>query len=431
MAINAVLKLPIAIIADGFGNLFIDDLFNDRIRKINTNGIITTFAGGSLSGFKDGVEATNTVLGATDLAFDSAGDMFLSCGFTVRKIDTSGIITTVVGNSTNYFPGYSGDGGPATNASLNNPDGLTFDAAGNLFIADTYNHVIRKVDCAGMITTIAGNSTNGYSGDGSAATNASLSYPEGLLVDAAGNLLIADSGNGLIRQVNASGIISTIVGGYTNTNLNDGGPATNASLWGPQALARDTLGNLFIADSGDCLIRRVSPEGIITTVAGNGTNDFSGDGGRATDASLNYPSGIMVDASGNLFISDIENNRIRKVTNTQGPRLTLNNVTAANAGHYQVVVTDRGGSVTSSVVNLIVASAPLVYQTAHRLDGTVALNFLSQPNSTNEVQCATNLAPPITWQTLSTNLAGPDGNWQFTDTNAPGGQMRFYRSHKR
>jgi hypothetical protein len=143
---------------------------------------------------------------------------------------------------------------------------------------------------------------------------------------------------------------------------------------------------------------------------------------------LAFGSDVAVDASGNLFIADTLNNRIRKVTNTQGPALALNNVSAANAGGYQVVVTGPSGSVTSSVANLIVAASPLIYQTVLNSEGSVALNFVSQPGSTNVVLCTTNLSPPIFWQPLSTNRAGPDGTWQFTDTNAASYQSQFYRS---
>jgi sugar lactone lactonase YvrE len=323
---------------------------------------------------------------------------------------------------------------------------VAVDAAGNLFIADAFNLRIRKVSTNGIITTVAGNGSGGFSNDGGPATNATLSSPYGVAVDATGNLFIADTYNGRIREVSTNGIITTVAGdsgifpavvaSASDGSLayaSDSGPATNAWLDRPFGVAVDAAGNLFIADTYNYRICRVDTQGMITTVAGIGPGypvygSYSGDGGPAINANLNYPYGVAVDASGNLFIADSSNNRIRKVTTTQGPALALNNVTAANAGNYQVVVTGPSGSVTSSVVSLIVASSPLIYQTVHHSDGSIALHFLSRPNSTNVVLWTTNLTPPVLWQPLSTNLVGANGNWQYTDTNAASYQTRFYRS---
>ena len=187
-------------------------------------------------------------------------------------MDLNGIITTVAGNGSNSRYGYSGDGGPAINASLNEPFGVAVDASGNLFIADSGNNVIRKVDPNGIITTVAGNYSTGEShgGDGGAATNASLYNPCGVAVDAAGNLFIADTFNGRIRKVDTNGIITTVAGNGTNGYSGDGGAATNASLYNPDGVAVDATGNLFIADSANGRIRKVDTNGIITTVAGDG-----------------------------------------------------------------------------------------------------------------------------------------------------------------
>jgi sugar lactone lactonase YvrE len=438
-AINASLSYPAGVAVDAAGNLFIADDGNNIIRQVNTNGSITTIAGrggfGTYSG--DGGPAIKANLGGPfRVTLDTSGNLFIADAGNdrLREITANGIITTVAGNGTSA---YSGDGGPATNAACT-PVSATADAFGNLFIVDTYNQRIRKVDSNGIITTVAGNGTDAFSGDGGAAISASLSYPYDVAIDSVGNLLIAERGNNRIRKVDSSGIITTIAGnGATNLNgqgiySGDGGAATNAGLFGPSGVALDASGNVFITDTFNQRIRKVSTNGIITTVAGNGSGSgnggYLGDGGPATSANLFNPECVAVDAFGNLFIADQYNKRIRKVTNTQGPGLTLNNVSAANSGYYQVMVTGPGGSVTSSVATLTVATVPLIYRTALNPDGSVTLSLLSQPNSTNIVFSATSLLPPVIWQPLSTNLARPDGNWQYTDTNAPNYQTRFYQS---
>ncbi len=239
-----------------------------------------------------------------------------------------GEITTVAGGGT---WGYSGDGGPATSAKLDSPDSVAVDAAGNLYIADTQNNVIRKVDPSGIITTVAGNGTEGYSGDGGPATGAELARPYGVAVDAAGNLYIADMMNNVIRKVDANGVITTIAGngyckypypkylvGNSGGYSGDGGLATKAELDAPEAVAVDASGNLYIADTYNHRIRKVDTSGTITTVAGNGQGNallggYSGDGGPVTGAELAQPVGVAVDAAGNLYIADLNNNRIRKV----------------------------------------------------------------------------------------------------------------------
>ncbi len=298
------------------------------------NGIITTVAGGGGYYPGDGGAATNAELyWPGGVAVDASGDLFIadSENNVIREVGTNGIITTVAGNgyTTPYgYGGFSGDGGAATNAELNLSEGVAVDATGNLFIADTDNERIRKVGTNGIITTVAGNGTNGYAGDGGAATNAELAYPAGVAVDAIGNLFIADSGNNRIRKVGTNGIITTVAGnGYTNEYgqggySGDGGAATNAELNYPYGVAVDTIGNLFIADLGNNRIRKVGTNGIITTVAGNGYTTpygyggFSGDGGAATNAELYRPEGVAVDATGNLFIADSGNNASAKWAST-------------------------------------------------------------------------------------------------------------------
>jgi hypothetical protein len=244
-------------------------------------------------------------------------------------------------------------------------------------------------------------------------------------------VFIGDGSEARVRKVSTNGTISTVAGDATGGFSGDGGPATNASLDGPFGVAVDADGSLFIADWFNIRTRQVDTNGIITTVAGTGpvgygTGSYSGDGGPATNATLNRPYDVAVDASDNLFIADSGNSRIRKVTNTQRASLLLNEVNPGNAGTYNVVVTGSGSSVTSSIAILTVATAPLVYGTVPGSNG-VTLFCVSQPGSTNVLMCASNFWPSANWQALSTNVAGWDGDWQYTDTNAAAGPGRFYR----
>jgi chitobiase/beta-hexosaminidase-like protein/fibronectin type III domain protein/NHL repeat-containing protein len=286
-------------------------------------GDIVTVAGNGTPAFSgDYGAATSAGLNAPfGVAVDSAGNMYIadSVNNRIRKVAAgSGIITTVAGNGTQ---GFAGDGAAATSASLYYPTGVTVDNTGNLYIADYGNHRIRKVAAgSGIITTVAGNGTQGFAGDGAAATSASLNLPYGVTIDNSGNLYIADTYNNCIRKVSAvNGIISTVAGNGIATFAGDDGTATAASLYYPTGVAVDSSGNLYIADEGNSRIRKVTAvSGIISTVAGNGIVAFAGDDGPATSASLFYPIGVTLDSSGNLFIADTSNSRIRKVVAVSG-----------------------------------------------------------------------------------------------------------------
>ncbi len=335
-ATNAELDGPQEVAVDGYGQLFVADENNNVIRKVGTSGIITTVAGSGTNYFGNGEEATNAGLYLPDgVTVDARGNLFIadSGNNVVRKVGTNGIIMIVAGDG-GY--GYSGDGGAATNAELWGPYGVAVDATGNVFIADNNNNVIRKVETNGIITTVAGNGMPGYSGDGGAPTNAELAYPSGLALDTAGNLFIADSSNNRIRKVETNGIITTVAG----NGVGDGGAATNAQLNFPQGVAVDTAGNLFISDSDDSRVRKVETNGIITTVAGSGVEGYWGDGGAATNAQLALPDGVAVDVNGNLFISDFLDNVIRKVW-TNGTITTL-------AGDGTMGYSGDGGAATNA-----------------------------------------------------------------------------------
>jgi uncharacterized protein (TIGR03437 family) len=314
-ATSAQLASPAGVAVDGSGSLFIVDFQNWRVRKVSANGIITTVAGnGTIGSSGDGGPATGAQLSLPQgVAVDGSGNLFIADNGNsrVRKVSTNGIITTVAGTG---FQGFSGDGGAATSAHLINPTGVAVDGSGNLFIADSYNNRIRKVSTNGIITTVAGNGTMGFSGDGGPATSASLASPNAVAVDGSGNLFIADYNNNRVRKVSTTGIITTVAGNGTAGFSGDGGPATGAQIWGPDGVAVDASGNIFIADFNNKRIRKVAANGIITTVAGTGTPGFSGDGGPATSASMAGPYGVAVDGQGNLFISDFANGRVRKVS---------------------------------------------------------------------------------------------------------------------
>ncbi|MGA2246022.1 MAG: immunoglobulin domain-containing protein, partial [Verrucomicrobiota bacterium] len=359
-ATNASLHAPASLTVDGSGNLFIADTGNNCVREVGTNGLITTVAGDGSAGYSgDGGVATNATLDApAGVAVDGSGNLFIAdtgnnC---VREVGTNGLITTVTGDGE---AGYSGDGGVATNAALDAPSSVAVDGSGNLFIADTGNNCIREVGANGLIATVAGNGSPGYSGDGGVATNGTLVAPTGSAVDGSGNLFIADTGNNCIREVGANGLITTVAGNGSPGYSGDGGVATNGTLVAPTGIAVDGSGNLFIADTGNNAIRKVDTNGVIKTVAGDGSAGYSGDGGLATSATLNAPASVAVDDSGNLFIADTDNNRIREVV-PGSPTFTLNDVSANGAGNYTVIIANAWGSVTSSVATVTVALPPAI-----------------------------------------------------------------------
>ena len=253
----------------------------------------------------------------TSAAVDAAGNIYITESFSprVRKVTLSGISTFVAGTG---IPGYAGDGGPAATAQLRNPFDIAIDAAGNLYIADSGNSRIRKVTTNGLISTVAGNGDPGFSGDGGSAVRAQLNNPRGVALDSAGNIYIADTGNARLRKVSAAGVIETIAGSsgtiLPGNQTGDGGPATEARLRTPYGLAVDDVGDVYFSDMGAARVRKISADGKITTVAGTGTRGFIGDGGVATAAQLNSPLGIALDSAGNLYISDSVVSRVRQVS---------------------------------------------------------------------------------------------------------------------
>ncbi|MEO8052551.1 MAG: hypothetical protein ABI833_19250 [Acidobacteriota bacterium] len=311
-ATGAPLLYVYGVAVDSAGNLYIADHDSQRIRKVS-NGVITTVAGGGYMLGDNGPATSGQLLSPSGVAVDSGGSLYIADtnDSRIRKV-SNGVITTVAGTGTigGFAGGFSGDNGPATSAQLRFPSDVAVDAAGNVYVADTDNFRIRKVS-NGVITTVAGNGNFGFSGDNGPATSAGLGLTSGVAVDAAGNLYIVDVSR--IRKV-SNGVITTMAGNGNFGFSGDNGPATSAELGLPSSVAIDSAGNVYIADTHNNRIRRVS-NGVITTVAGNGTDGFNGDGGPATNAQLSYPTGIAVDSGGVLYIADSNNGRIRKVSN--------------------------------------------------------------------------------------------------------------------
>jgi sugar lactone lactonase YvrE len=347
-ATSARLFEPGGVAVDATGNVFIADIYNQRIRKITvSDGTIQTVAGnGSMNFLGEGLPATSAGLSRpSGIALDAAGNLFVSANNRIRKVSASdGTIHTVAGTGTS---GFSGDAGPATSANLRSPKGIAVDASGNLYIADYNNHRIRKVHSNdGTISTVVGSGTAGFSGDGGPAANAQLNFPVGVAVDAAGNLYIGEEGNRRIRKVNSSdSTISTIAGNGTIGYGGDGGAATDASISAATSMIFDAAGNILFADHYNHCIRKINGnDGTISTIAGSNLNGFSGDGGPATSAQLTAPSGVALDKAGNIYIADRGNNRIRFINIQSG---TINSVTGTGSPTFS----GDGGPALSAGIN--------------------------------------------------------------------------------
>jgi sugar lactone lactonase YvrE len=362
--VAAQLNLPIGLAVDAAGNVLIADAFNVRVRKVAAGtGTMTTVAGGGEFGYLgDGGPATAAGLNYPQgIAVDGSGNVYVTDTHRIRRIAaTTGMIMTIAGNGQ---PGFSPDGTPAAAATLNAPTGIIADSSGNIFFAETGNNRIRKIDVqTGALVTIAGNGQASFSGDNGAATAAALNGPAMLAFDNnQSNLYFSDSANHRIRKVNlASGVITTVAGNGTADYTGNGGPATSATLNYPFGVALDSANNLFISDRLNGVIRRVaSSTGIITTFAGTHSFGFGGDGGPAAQALINYPLGLAFDSQGNLFFADAGNSRIRRV-----------------AAGTNIITTVAGtGQAGFSGDNIPATSAALVFPLALRFDGNGNLIF--------------------------------------------------------
>ena len=377
-ALSAGFGAPSALKLDAAGNLFVAD--NGTIRKITPWGIITDVAGNGTTGFSgDGGSATSAELKEiSGIAFDAAGNMYIadSGNNRIREVSAStGIITTIAGNGT---AGFSGDNGPATQAELNTPQGVFLDAAGNIYIADVENDCVRMISAStGNITTIAGTpGTAGFTGNGGPATSATMNRPSSLAMDASGNLYIGELGNHVVRKV-SGGVISTFAGNGTSGNSGNGGPATSAELNLILGLAVDSAGNVYIADNLSATVREVTTSnGNIIAVAGTGTIGFSGDGGSAVNAELDQPFGLAVDGNADVYIADLENHRVR-ITTGIAPR-------SCTTGSGTICTIAGSGSATLSGNAGPVLSAGIAAPAALKLD--VAGNlYISDGNTIRKV----------------------------------------------
>jgi trimeric autotransporter adhesin len=375
---GVALNNPFAVAADRWGNVYIADTLNNVIREVDSSGMTSTVAGNGRAKYTgDRGPATSASLNHPGgIAVDTAGNLYISDegNFVVRKVNANRVITTVAGNGTS---GYSGDGGPATKAQIAGALGIAVDPAGDIYIADTGNCVIRKVDTKGKISTVAGDGVAAYGGDGGPATLASLRYPTDVAVDSAGDLYIADYFNGYVRMMDRYHIISTVAGNGVQAYSGDNVPAKLASLHGPVRVALDSGGNLYIETNGDGRIRQVNAKHMLNTVAGNGAYGDSGDGGPATSASLKAPYGMAIDGKDNLYIADTGNNRIRMLAGVGFPikvPLSNSNPGPALVNDADVGTFSSGSSVSDWYFSLSIASTV----TFHFAGGQASDTYLHQ-----------------------------------------------------
>jgi sugar lactone lactonase YvrE len=300
---TARFSTPVGVAVDAAGNVYVGDRINERIRKISPTGVVSTLAGTGTNGFADGPGATAKFSHPEGVAVDAAGNVYVADEDTnrIRKVTPAGVVSTLAGDGTRAFAD-----GPGATARFNAPDGVAVDAAGNVYVADTDNHRLRKITPTGSVSTLAGDAAHATDGQGAFGR---FNSPKGVAVDAAGNLYVADRGNHLIRKVTPAGLVSTLAGSISGFA---DGTVVAAPFRDAEGVAVDAAGNLYVADTDQHRVRKVTPGGVITTLAGGVSGGFSD--GQGADARFQNPHGMAVDASGNTYVADWNNHRIRKIT---------------------------------------------------------------------------------------------------------------------
>ena len=298
---------PAGVAIDASGNVYVADFYNHRIRKITAAGVVTTFAGSGTAGFTDGTSTVANFNSPSGVAVDASGNVYVGDqrNHRIRKITAAGVVTTLAGSGTAGFAD-----GTGTVANFNYPYGVAVDASGNVYVADQSNKRIRKITAAGEVTTLAGSGTQAFA-DGT-GTAASFNYPTGVTVDASGNVYVADYGNHSIRKITAAGVVTTLAGSGTDGYADGTGTTTRFSR--PLGVAVDASGNVYVADQVNHRIRKITSAGVVTTLAGSGMAALAN--GTGTAASFYFPQGVALDASGNLYVADFDNHSIRKISLT-------------------------------------------------------------------------------------------------------------------
>lgn len=437
LAVAASLGQLTSITIDTSGNIYIGSSGCHCLKRITPLGMISAVAGTGIAGNTgDGGPATIATIGIpTGLAADRSGNIYICDGtyHVIRKINATGIISTIAGNVSPAGGGYSGDGGPATASALNNPLGVAVDSAGVIYIADANNNVIRKISASGIISTISGTGIPAYSGDGGPALAADLQFPRGITADNSGNIYFSSACR--VRKIDVAGIITTVAGNGTAGYSGDGAAATAAEVNYPEGICADDYGNIFIADLHNNMVRRVDAGGIITTIAGSGFPGDSGDGGLPTLAGVNGPQGVALDKRGFAYIAELNGARVRKV-DTCGSLLvdviTGDSVICSNAS-VQFLDDSAGGqwfvldttlatvSADGMVTGVGNGPATLVYGIANSCSIAYAFKNIMVGPYAGIIESTTfhRIGPPDTfcyYAFLKNTNGKPGGIWGVTDT---------------
>jgi sugar lactone lactonase YvrE len=433
---EAYFTCPAGVAMDDDGNAFVADTLNNRIRRITPFGMVTTLAGTNFYGYFDGTGCVARFYAPYGVALDGAGNLFVADYFNqrIRKITMAGVVTTLAGTNAGYADG------PGGTAQFFRPQGVAVDGAGNVVVADTYNNCIRQVSPAGVVTTLAGTNVAGYlNGMGSAAL---FFRPQGVAVDGAGNVYVADTINNCIRQITAAGVVTTLAGS-TNAGYADG-PIGTAKFRAPSGVAVDRVGNVYVADYNNHRIRQITPDGMVKTLAGTNSGYADGPGGTAQ---FNAPFSLAVDRVGNVYVADYNNNRIRKIENNLIEPVTTVAAQSGLAGsstvsvshaisgllpgktyYFQALASIGADNYRGSVISFTTVGACV--QTLAVTNSEATVRFYGIVGESYYVERTTSMTEPVVWTNLTLSsplMPGPDGAFQFTDGDLPQTPKVFYR----